>query len=225
MRLHNAPRSQIEFYLRGVKNRSPYFVGIAGGSASGKTSFLHALLKSFDPAEISLVSQDNYYRPAAQQQEDDNGWLNFDLPQSLYRDEFFRDLLHLSEGRTIERMEYTFNNPAVTPKKIIVEPTPIIVTEGLFVFHYTEVWNLLDYKVFIHADADLRMKRRIQRDAVERGYPEEHVRYQWDNHVMPADEAFLQPHKEQCDLVVDNDHHFEHGLKALVNHLKLILRT
>ncbi len=84
----------------------------------------------------------------------------------MHRDEYHRDLVHLSEGKRIERMEYTFNNPAVTPKTIAIEPTRIVVTEGLFVFHYTEVWNLLDYKVFLHADADLRLQRRIQRDAV-----------------------------------------------------------
>lgn len=221
----SARRSQIELYLCRVKNRSPYFVGIAGGSASGKTSFLHALLQAFDPSEISLVSQDNYYRPASEQKEDENGWLNFDLPQSLHRDEYYRDLVQLSEGKRIERLEYTFNNPAVTPKTIAIEPTRIIITEGLFVFHYTEVWNLLNYKVFLHADANVRLQRRIQRDAVERGYPEAHVRYQWDNHVMPADHAFLQPHKAACDLIVDNDEHFTPGLDHLVEHLRTILNA
>lgn len=203
-----------------MKTDRPYFVGIAGGSASGKTSFLKALLQAFPEDEISLVSQDNYYRPPEEQQRDANGWLNFDLPDSLYRDEFQRDLQALSRGEVIRRQEYTFNNPAVTPGMVEVRPTPIVVTEGLFVFHYEEVRQMLDYKVFLHADDRIRLARRIERDARERGYPEAEVRYQWENHVMPADRQYLQPYRPHCDLIVQNNAHFEDGLIALVNHLK-----
>ena len=203
-----------------MKSRRPYFVGIAGGSASGKTSFLNALLNAFAPDEISLVSQDNYYRPAAQQVADENGRLNFDLPDSLYREEFHRDLQLLEAGIPVRRQEYTFNNPAVTPGIVCVEPAPIVVTEGLFVFHYDEVWHMLDYKVYLDASEHIRLQRRIDRDSKERGYPEADVRYQWEHHVMPADRHYLQPFKERCDLVVDNDHHYAPGLNALVAHLK-----
>ncbi len=203
-----------------MNKSTPYFVGIAGGSASGKTSFLNALLDAFDDDEISLVSQDNYYRPAEQQQSDENGRLNFDLPDSLYREEFHRDLELLKAGIPVRRLEYTFNNPAVTPEIITVHPAPIIVTEGLFVFHYDEVWHMLDYKVFLHADESIRLARRIERDSIERGYPEADVRYQWEHHVMPADRKYLQPYKHRCDLIVDNDDHFQPGLDALVAHLR-----
>lgn len=203
-----------------MNSRRPYFVGIAGGSASGKTSFLNALLDSFAAEDISLVSQDNYYRPAEQQLADENGRLNFDLPDSLYREEFHRDLQLLEAGIPVRRQEYTFNNPAATPGIVTVEPAPIVVTEGLFVFHYDEVWRMLDYKVYLHADEQIRLERRIERDSKERGYPENDVRYQWEHHVMPADRRYLQPFKERCDLVVDNDEHYAPGLNALVAHLK-----
>lgn len=203
-----------------MKETSPYFVGIAGGSASGKTSFLHSLLQSFDSDEISLVSQDNYYRPAEQQQSDANGRLNFDLPDSLYREEFHRDLELLKAGIPVRRLEYTFNNPAVTPEIITVHPAPIIVTEGLFVFHYDEVWHMLDHKVFLHAEESIRLARRIERDSKERGYPEADVRYQWEHHVMPADRQYLQPYKDRCDLIVDNDEHYQPGLDLLIAHLR-----
>lgn len=207
-----------------MKKYTPYFVGIAGGSASGKTSFLQALLSAFEPDEISLVSQDNYYRPAEQQQADENRRLNFDLPGSLFREEFHRDLELLKAGVEVIREEYTFNNPAVTPKTITVKPAPIVVTEGLFVFHYDEVWHMLDYRVFLHAEENIRLQRRIARDSTERGYPEEDVRYQWEHHVMPADRRYLQPYREKCDLIVDNDDHFEPGLKLLVDHLKKVIQ-
>lgn len=207
-----------------MKKYTPYFVGIAGGSASGKTSFLQALFNAFEPDEISLVSQDNYYRPAEQQLADENGRLNFDLPGSLYREEYHRDLELLKAGVEVIREEYTFNNPAVTPKTITVKPAPIVVTEGLFVFHYEEIWAMLDHRVFLYADENIRLERRIARDSTERGYPEEDVRYQWEHHVMPADRRYLQPYREKCDLIVDNDEHFEPGLKLLVDHLKKVLQ-
>ncbi len=207
----------------GVKTRTPYFVGIAGGSASGKTSFLNALFASFNEGEISIVSQDNYYRPADQQVRDQNGWLNFDLPDSLFREAFHRDLLLLKAGIPVRRQEYTFNNPSKPPGVIEVKPAPIIVTEGLFVFHYDEVWHMLDHKVYLHADEGIRLARRLDRDMRERGYPEHEIRYQWEHHVMPAYRTYLQPFKEKCDLVVNNDDHFQPGLDALVTHLKKTL--
>ncbi|WP_306641697.1 uridine kinase family protein [Sanyastnella coralliicola] len=200
--------------------KKPYLIGIVGGSASGKTSFLNALLDSFGQEELSLVSQDNYYRPAEEQPKDENGWMNFDLPESIYGDEFVRDLEVLKSGQAIERLEYTFNNPAITPAMIRVEPTPVVISEGLFVLHYAGVREMLDFKVYIDADADIRLQRRIDRDAKERGYPEDEVRYQWANHVRPADQKYLEPYKDQCDLVVNNNESFEQGLAALVSHIK-----
>lgn len=199
-------------------------MGIAGGSASGKTSFLKALLNAFDPSEISLVSQDNYYRPFEEQVKDENGWVNFDLPTSINQLEFTRDIEHLKQGKPIQRMEYTFNNPAVTPALITTNPAPIIITEGLFVFHYDEVRELADYKVYLHADPKIRLERRINRDHVERGYPEHEVRYQWENHVLPADKLYLEPYQHLAHQTVINDASFDVGLDALVQHLKSRLK-
>lgn len=204
--------------------QKPYLIGIAGGSASGKTSFLKALVDLFSEDDVSLVSQDNYYRPYDQQLSDPQGWRNFDLPDSIHRDHFHRDLLRLTQGEPIERLEYTFNNPNIKPSLIKVRPTPIILSEGLFVMHYGEVRSLLDYKVYIHADPDVRLDRRIARDHHERGYPEHEVRYQWENHVRPADMQYLEPYKGHCDLVINNNESFEEGLEALRGHIEEILK-
>lgn len=201
----------------------PYFIGIAGGSASGKTSILNELFNRFGKHELSLVSQDNYYRPAGEQQADENGWLNFDLPDSIHRSDFYADLMNLSRGEIIEREEYTFNNPAVKPGMATVSPTPVVISEGLFVFHYEEVRSMLDFKVYIDAAPEIRLQRRIQRDALERGYPEHEVRYQWDHHVRPADRLYLEPFREHCDLVIENNHSYSEGLEALESHIRTIL--
>lgn len=203
--------------------KEPYLIGIAGGSASGKTSFLRSLLDHFSSTELSLVSQDNYYRPEIEQPTDPQGKRNFDLPESIDRSGFAKDIETLRSGKPIERLEYTFNNPKATPEIIRIEPAPVIISEGLFIFHYEEVHQMLDYRVFLHADAEVRLQRRIHRDHKERGYPEHEVRYQWENHVRPADRQFLEPHREQCHLVIDNNVRFDDGLSKLKQHIEKVL--
>jgi uridine kinase len=199
-----------------VSSSTPFLVGIAGGSGSGKTSFLRDLLLHFPAQKIALVSQDNYYEPKHLQQVDENGVINFDLPTSINREYFYSDMMKLMQGESIELMEYNFNNPAALPKKVVVNPAPIIIMEGLFVFHYEEIRKKLNYKVFIDVHHEERLQRRIKRDGAERGYPEHEVIYQWQNHVRPSEEEFLYPYLPECDLIVDNTIHYREGLQTLV---------
>ncbi len=192
-------------------------IGIAGGSGAGKTTFLRALTHHFDSSQLALVSQDNYYKPKELQQADENGIINFDLPSSIDHDHFVKDMQALASGETITKLEYNFNNPAWEPKSIEIYPAPVIVMEGLFVFHFAEIMNRLHYRVFLDAHVDVRLTRRIKRDSKQRGYPEHEVRYQWDNHVRPAELAYLEPYREQCELIVDNSHSYDDGLNTLVN--------
>ena len=201
-------------------NEEVYVIGIAGGSGSGKTTFLRELMSHFAPREVALVSQDNYYEPKEKQLVDENGVVNFDMPTSINRHSFYKDMLDLSNGHSIELLEYNFNNPAWQPEKVIVHPAPVIIMEGLFVFHYDEIRNRLDYKVYIDVHHDKRLLRRIARDGKERGYPEHEVRYQWENHVRPSEKLYLEPYMPSCDLIVDNDEHFQDGLKNLVNRIQ-----
>jgi uridine kinase len=199
-----------------VNKSNHTLIGIAGGSGSGKTTFLRAIFERFDASQVALVSQDNYYLPKSDQVIDENGVTNFDLPTSIDRAHFFRDMVGLVEGKSIELLEYNFNNPALAPKKIFVDPAPVIIMEGLFVFHYEEIREQLDLMVYLDAHHESRLERRIRRDAVERGYPENEVRYQWENHVRPAEKLYLEPYKPQAQLVVDNTHSFDDGLYSLL---------
>lgn len=192
-------------------------IGIAGGSGSGKTTFLRAIFEEFNSSQVALVSQDNYYLPKSDQLVDENGVTNFDLPTSIDRAQFFRDMVDLVEGKSIELLEYNFNNPAFAPKTIFVHSAPIIIMEGLFVFHYEEIREQLDLMVYLDAHHESRLERRIRRDAVERGYPEHEVRYQWENHVRPAEKLYLEPYKPHAQLVVDNTHSFDDGLNSLLD--------
>ncbi len=201
----------------------PYIIGIAGGSASGKTSFLRDLKELIAEEYLTIISQDNYYHPKEMQFVDENGEINFDLPTSIDRELFHQDLVSLMENKTVEKKEYTFNNQEAEPKLIQLKPAPIIIMEGLFIFHYVEIRNLLDLRVFLDVREDIKLQRRIKRDAIERGYPEETVRYQWDNHVMPSFKAYLRPYRDDANIIITNNYTFDKGLLVLANHLKMIL--
>lgn len=195
--------------------KKPFIVGITGGSASGKTLFLDKLLHSFEPGEVCLISQDNYYKPRHLQPIDDKGVHNFDTPQSIDFEQYAVDIQKLGNGETVFRQEYTFNNPNKKPKMLEFAPAPVVVVEGIFVLYYPELAKLLDLKIFIDAKEYIKLKRRIVRDKVERGYDLDDVLYRYENHVMPTYEKFIEPFKNDADLIVPNNKNFERALDVI----------
>ncbi|EMR01110.1 uridine kinase family protein [Cesiribacter andamanensis] len=193
----------------------PYIVGITGGSASGKTHFLRALLSAFTPEQVCLVSQDNYYRPRHEQPLDENGVHNFDTPHSIDYEQYARDLVDLKGGKTVVRQEYTYNNPQARPKEIALRPAPVIVVEGIFVFYFPELTRHLDLKIFIEAEEHIKLKRRIVRDRDERGYDLEDVLYRYERHVAPTYNKYIKPFRSDADLVVPNNRGFENALAVI----------
>jgi len=198
----------------------PFIIGITGGSASGKTLFLSRLMEQFAQDDICLLSQDNYYRPKDQQTKDHNGIENFDLPGAIDDAAFAADIQRLRGGEIVSREEYTFNNSEKIPAMLHFHPRKILVVEGIFVFHFPEVANLLDLKIFIDAQDKIKLKRRIKRDNEERGYDLQDVMYRWKYHVKPTYEEFIRLHKRSCDIVIPNNHHFEKGLEVVVTYLR-----
>jgi uridine kinase len=200
--------------------KKPYLVGITGGSGSGKTYFLSRLMKSLNPDDVCLISQDNYYRPREEQPIDENGVCNFDTPQSIDNQQFSKDIADLCAGKTVYKEEYTFNNPNIIPKQLVFEPKPIIIVEGLFVFYHQDISDLLDLKLFVEATDPVKIRRRIMRDNKERGYDLEDVLYRYVMHVSPAYERYVRPYKENTDIIVPNNHTCDIALEVVINHLK-----
>ena len=186
----------------------PYIVGIAGGSGSGKTFFLNRFLDHFTPEEVCLVSKDDYYIPVAHTMTaEENKLYNFDLPHTIDNNHFESDIQKLLNNETIHKKEYTFNNPNATPKLLQIKPAPILIVEGLFILHFKGIADLLDMKIFIDADEDIALQRRLKRDLIERGYSNDDVMYKWINHVVPAYKEYLLPYKDDCDRVILNNTH------------------
>ncbi len=202
----------------------PLTIGITGGSGSGKTFFLQGLSKRFAPHELCLISQDNYYKPRDQQPIDENGVKNFDLPISIDRENFLRDLLKLKAGQDVIKNEYTFNNPSAAPKQLQFKAAPILVVEGLFVQYFEEISKELDLKIFIEAKDHVKLGRRIRRDQTERGYDIDDVLYRYQYHVMPVYESQIEPLKHYADLVIPNNSNFDKALEVLTTYLSTKLR-
>lgn len=213
------------FFISFFMAVKPYIIGIAGGSASGKTSFIEDLKKEFSASELSVVSQDNYYLPKENQQVDENGEINFDLPESIDRKAFSKDMETLIKGNPITITEYTFNVDPSQAKSITTLPTPILIMEGLFVFHYEEIRKLLDLRIYIDVREAIKLERRLNRDLKERGYPEEAIKYQWEHHVMPSYKKYLRPYRDDAHVIITNNHHYTKGLEVLVDHLKTKLAS
>ena len=203
---------------------SPLVIGITGGSGSGKTTFIKLLREPFQDNDVCVISQDDYYKPRSVQKKDEQGVVNFDLPNSIDKKSFLLDIEKLLAGQVVERVEYTFNNEQTNPKTLLFKPAPVIIVEGLFVFHYRKINALLDLRVFLHAKENLKVIRRIRRDQMERNYPIDDVLYRYENHVMPSFEKYVQPHVEHSDLIVNNNKDFNMGLKVVQGFIKNFLK-
>ncbi len=185
----------------------PFVIGIAGGSGSGKTFFLNCFLTHVDKSHICLVSQDDYYKPKSEQPVDENGCINFDLPQCIDDKMLLENLKALIAGKTIQKKEYTFNVNEDKARTLTICTAPIILVEGLFIFHFKEIADLFDMRIFIDADEEITLNRRLKRDIAERGYTHDMIQYQWENHVLPAYKAYLLPYKHTADKLIKNNTH------------------
>lgn len=191
-------------------------IGICGGSGSGKTSIINALKEAYADSKPTVLSMDNYYFPIHKQQVDENGKVNFDLPQSLDREALYRDLLTLLRGESVEISEYGFNHRE-HDSKLLLEPSEIILIEGLFLFYYSEIASLLDYSIFIDVPEPIQLERRLERDMVSRGYGKEAILYQWNNHVLPCYQQYVLPFKTKASLVVMNNRHIRETIQEVLD--------
>ena len=209
--------------------KKPFVVGICGGSGAGKTTLLRRLSESFGEVTPSVFSMDNYYHPIEMQALDENGKVNFDLPGALNQVQLENDLHQLVSGNPIEVKEYFFNAPPNKNVLLTTQPSEVLIVEGLFLFHYEKVFEKLDFSIFVDVDHKTQLDRRIYRDQETRGYKRSEIIYQWDHHVLPCYQNFIEPYKPQAHFIFRNDHRADEDFdalhKALSLHTKLGINT
>lgn len=202
-----------------------FLIGISGGSASGKTTFIGKLKEAFGETELTILSQDHYYKPLHLQVKDEQREINYDEPESIDLDKFYKDVEALNSGNELIIEEYVFNNPNKKGGKINIKPSQIIIVEGLFIFGLEPIESKLDLKLFIDADEEIKYKRRLTRDKEERGMSEEDIHFQWYNQVVPSYNKYLLPHKEKADILIQNNLNFEDGFVLVIEKIREILNS
>ncbi len=202
-----------------------YWVGITGGSASGKTFLLQTLQKALPEHLVTFLSIDHYYRDQHLIPPEPDGRINFDTPAAMDAEKLYRDLLALRQGHTVYQREYTFNNPLLTPRMLEFRPAPLLVAEGLFLFYWTPIRNLFDLRIFIDAPEPHRLLKRLERDERERGYERNAIIEQYLTQVLPAYEQFVAPLRRYAHIIIQNDYSdLSPAAQLLVNHLALVAK-
>lgn len=195
-------------------------MGLTGLSGAGKTYYVEALKSALGSA-VTVVGFDDYYKPLEFQHVDAFGEANYDLPSALYSERFHEDLMNLIAFKPVLIKKYQFENYDAPEQTEIVSPAPILLVEGLFVMDYSAVDSLLDYRIFVDCDMQLCYDRRIERDVRERGIPLQRSLHQWEHHVMPAFNNHILPHKQRCDLVIENNGPAEENVSIILEHIRL----
>ncbi|MDY3051827.1 MAG: uridine kinase [Ndongobacter sp.] len=193
-------------------------IGIAGGSASGKTSILRRLKEELGD-RVQTIAMDSYYRPFSEFSLEERKTFNYDHPNSFDIERFVSDVHKLREGQSVEVPVYDFVTYTRSSQTICVEPHPIILLEGLFVLYFSELLPLFDLKVFIQADADIRLIRRIFRDQKQRGRTLESIVSQYLDTVKPMHDAFVAPSERNADIIIPRGAENEVGVTLLIEHL------
>lgn len=177
-------------------------IGLAGGSGSGKTTIAQSIVEAVGPDDVVLIQHDAYYRDQTHLPLEERAKVNYDHPDSLETDLLVEHLRVLLAGRAIERPVYDFTVHNRAAETVEVEPHPVILVEGILVLTEPDLRDLMDLKIYVDTDADLRIARRWERDIKERGRTFDSVRDQYLHTVRPMHLQFVEPSKRYADIVI-----------------------
>lgn len=194
----------------------PFFVGVAGGTGSGKTTVARKIAGAVPAEMVSILEHDNYYVDRPDLSYDERCLLNFDHPESLETSLLVDQVRELKKGRAVEIPQYDFKIHRRSPYTRHIEPTTIVVVEGILIFVDPELRKELDLKLFVDTDADIRVLRRVRRDMEQRGRSFESVREQYYGTVRPMHLQFVEPSKRWADVIVPRGGHNKVAIEMIV---------
>lgn len=180
----------------------PVIIGIAGGSGSGKTTIAESVVAAVGADTVSLIQHDAYYRDLPHLGLEDRAKVNYDHPDSLETELLIRHIEELRAGRAIQRPVYDFATHLRTVDTVTVRPEPVVVIEGILVLSEPELRKVMDLRIYVDADSDLRLMRRLRRDIIERERTLDSVMRQYEETVRPMHLQFVEPSKRYADIIV-----------------------
>ncbi|MFN2397535.1 MAG: uridine kinase [Gemmatimonadaceae bacterium] len=194
----------------------PLIIGIAGGSGSGKSTVARRVAESLSGASVAFIDMDAYYRNLTHLSNEERRDVNWDHPDAFDMDLLVEHLQRLACGQAVDKPIYDFRVHLRSPETARVPSADVIVVDGMLLFADGRVRNLCDVKVFVDADADIRLLRRIQRDMESRGRPLEEVLEQYRKTVRPMHLEFVEPSKRYADVIVPRGGHNEIAVEMIV---------
>jgi uridine kinase len=180
-------------------------IGIAGGTGCGKTTVVNQIIEELPPDEVGILSQDSYYKDLSDLSYDERCQINFDHPSTIDFDLLETHLKTLKSGKPIAQPVYSFSHHNRTGETIETQPRKVMIIEGILIMTQPEIRDLCDIKIFVHADSDERLIRRLKRDISERNRSLSEVLDRYQHTLKPMHEQFIEPTKEFADIIIPNN--------------------
>ncbi|MCY2687298.1 uridine kinase [Salinimicrobium sp. TH3] len=177
-------------------------IGIAGGTGSGKTTVVNQIIEELKNEEVDVISQDSYYQDTSHLSYEQRTKINFDHPKSIDFDLLVSHLKDLKAGKNIQQPVYSFKQHNRTSETITIEPRKVIIVEGILILTHPDIREMFDIKIYVHADSDERLIRRLKRDIAERGRDLEEVLNRYQTTLKPMHQQFIEPTKEFADIII-----------------------
>ncbi|MCX2839690.1 uridine kinase [Salinimicrobium sp. MT39] len=177
-------------------------IGIAGGTGSGKTTVVNQIIEELKNEEVDVISQDSYYQDTSHLSYEQRTKINFDHPKSIDFDLLVSHLKDLKAGKNIQQPVYSFKQHNRTGETITIEPRKVIIVEGILILTHPDIREMFDIKIYVHADSDERLIRRLKRDIAERGRDLEEVLSRYQTTLKPMHQQFIEPTKEFADIII-----------------------
>lgn len=198
-------------------------IGVFGGTGSGKTTIVNQILSKFGSGEMLVISQDAYYKDNSEISYEERCLLNYDHPNSIDFELIYTHLKDLKKGLIISQPVYDFKIHNRTKKTVKISPKKVIILEGILIMNYPKLRSILDLKVYIDANSDVRMERRVNRDISERGRTPKEVINRYITMLIPMHKKFISPMKLHADMVVENHKNTPPNIESLLQKIKTIL--
>jgi uridine kinase len=182
-------------------------IGIGGGTGSGKTTVVNQIISEFPKGEVQVISQDSYYNDTSHLNYQDRCKINFDHPKSIDFKLLETHLKDLKQGKSVKQPIYSFKTHNRTGNTALTKPKKVIIVEGILILSDTQLRNIFDIKIFVHADSDERLMRRIKRDLAERGRDLDEVLDRYQTTLKPMHQQFIEPMKAYADIIIPNNNY------------------